>query len=216
MGTLLFIHGFGTSPKIWKLQVQEFSKDHRVITSPVEIKEEREIFIIGWSMGAFEAVKFYFEHRERVKALILVSATPKFLKSKSYPHGLSPALLRNLERKLKANFKSGLEYFYGLMFNGGELHPLIHELPTPDREEIFEQLERLKVEDMRSSLSKIEVPVLLLHGDKDQICLLEASKYMHERIPYSQLQIFQGVGHVPFLEETEKFNFYVRSFISAG
>jgi pimeloyl-ACP methyl ester carboxylesterase len=87
-------------------------------------------------------------------------------------------------------------------------------LPVLDKETAFQQLERLRIDDMRGNLSQIQVPVLLIHGDKDQICLPEASKYMHEKIPGSDLQIFQGAGHVPFLEDADEFNLRVRNFIN--
>lgn len=62
-------------------------------------------------------------------------------------------------------------------------------------------------------LSRIKKPVLITHGDKDQIISLEMAKYNASKIPHSQISLYPEVGHSPFWENSEKFNSEIRSFM---
>ncbi len=64
-------------------------------------------------------------------------------------------------------------------------------------------------------LSRIKNPVLITHGDKDQIISLEMAKYNASKIPHSQFSLYSEVGHSPFWENSEKFNSEIRSFVSS-
>ena len=214
MANLLFIHGFATDPLIWGLQIKEFSKKHRIYTDTSQINKLNQLIIVGWSMGGLQAFKLLREKKDKIKALVLVSAFPKFLKSEDYPYGLHPSHLKNLERKLRGDFEIGLRFFYSLLFNGKKVHPLIASLPTLQKEKIFSDLRRLEQEDEREFLSEIRIPTLIVQGEKDQIVLSETSDYLHEKIEKSERQIFPGVGHVPFLEVPDKFNASINDFIA--
>jgi pimeloyl-[acyl-carrier protein] methyl ester esterase len=210
MRTILFIHGFAADPVIWKPQIKEFSRDHNVSIDPENTQSR---IIIGWSLGGFKAIDLCLKRNNSIKALVLVSSFAKFLKCDDYPHGLPAVLLWNLERKLKANIASGLRFFYSLMFNGKEPHPIIKNLPVPDNKRVFEEINMLKIEDKRELLPKIKVPVLIIHGEKDQISPIAAARYLNENISGSELVILPEAGHAPFLEEAEIFNSIVRKFI---
>ena len=64
----------------------------------------------------------------------------------------------------------------------------------------------LRDTDLRKDLSKIKVPVLIMHGRKDKICTFDLAEQMKAAIPGSQLVPFENSGHSLFLEEPEKFN----------
>lgn len=193
MKSLLFLPGFATNTHVWDLQIKEFSN----FPNPD--------IVVGWSLGGIDAIKLYFEHPDKVKGLVLVSSFAKFLKSDDYQYGLNPVLMKNLERKLKANFQAGLEFFYDLVDNGKGLVKG-QESRGKSQDEIMHELERLKQEDVRTLLLKINVPVLLIHGDRDQISPVEQSIFMKEQIPNAELKIFEGIGHAPFLEDPKRFN----------
>ena len=93
VNSIKFFPGFATTNAIW---------DGLALKTNVDS-------VIGWSMGCFDAV------REKTDKLVLVSGTPKFIKDETFPHGLSKALFRNLERKIQADLDSGLRFFYDLV-----------------------------------------------------------------------------------------------------
>ncbi len=66
--------------------------------------------------------------------------------------------------------------------------------------------------DMYASLKSIKVPVLILHGNADNIPL-QADEKLKASIPGSRMVIFEQSGHFPFIEENEKFVKTVSGFI---
>jgi pimeloyl-ACP methyl ester carboxylesterase len=50
----------------------------------------------------------------------------------------------------------------------------------------------------------IRKPTLILHGTEDELVPVGNGHLLHERIPGSRLQIFEGVGHMPMLEVPQK------------
>ena len=215
MQTLLFIHGFATGPAVWQKQIQAFSKVYNIITEPDQIDCFDSLFVVGWSLGGWKAIEIGTQHPQKVKGLVLVSAFAKYLKSDDYPYGTSAALLRKLERKFIANYKTGLHYFYDLVFRTKQLHYLIDALPSPATDEIKRWFEKLKNEDKRETLAKLNLPVLLIHGDQDRISPVGNSKFMQARIPQAKLCILNGVGHAPMFEASAIFNSHLRKFIES-
>ena len=213
MSTLLFIHGFATGPSIWQAQIDEFSKEFKVVTDVEQIERESDVFVVGWSMGGWKALDVLQEQHLKIKALILVSAFAKYVKSDDYSCGTPLALLRKLEKKFMTDYKEGIGYFYDLMFKDKKMHSLIDQLPVPEKKDIEKWFDKLRNEDKREFLSKINVPVLIVQGDQDQIVSPDAAAYMKEKIKNCELYIFPGVGHAPFIEEEERFSAILKEFI---
>lgn len=69
--------------------------------------------------------------------------------------------------------------------------------------------------DLRDVLPRIDVPTLLLYGDKDVRSPLNVAEEMHARIPRSRLVVIPGVGHMSDMEAAERFNAEVRSFLKS-
>jgi pimeloyl-ACP methyl ester carboxylesterase len=69
--------------------------------------------------------------------------------------------------------------------------------------------------DLRDVLPRIDVPTLLLYGDKDVRSPLTVAKEMHASIPGSRLVVIPGAGHMIDMEAAERFNAEVRSFVKS-
>jgi pimeloyl-ACP methyl ester carboxylesterase len=67
--------------------------------------------------------------------------------------------------------------------------------------------------DVRDVLPRIDVPTLLLYGDKDVRSPLNVAEEMHASIPGSKLVVIPGVGHMSDMEAAERFNAEVLSFL---
>ena len=69
--------------------------------------------------------------------------------------------------------------------------------------------------DVRDALPSIDVPTLLLHGDADERSSLAVADDLHRGIGTSRLVVLPGLGHECYLEEPDRFNVEVRSFLRA-
>ncbi|MGI2327591.1 alpha/beta fold hydrolase [Planococcus sp. YIM B11945] len=68
--------------------------------------------------------------------------------------------------------------------------------------------------DLDNDLHKIAVPTLVTVGRHDWITPVECSELIAEKIPNSQLVIFENSGHSPQQEENEAYLQLVREFLS--
>lgn len=67
--------------------------------------------------------------------------------------------------------------------------------------------------DLRNVLGRIDVPTLLLSGDKDVRAPLSIAEDLHAAISTSELVVMQGIGHLSSVEASERFNTEVRAFL---
>lgn len=202
----MFLHGFATTPEIWpdsgpKLSFEDIDREAKRLNGTLE----EEIVMIGWSMGGMIAMKIAAMAPEKIGALILVSTTPKFIKSSDFPYGISPALLRKLMKKIKTE---GISAFHALVFKNGTNAGLARLTPEQAERELVE----LAKVDLRNLLPGIKIPTLIIHGDRDEICLPAAAKYMNEKIAGSELVMLKGVGHAPMVEVPELFNSIINKY----
>jgi pimeloyl-ACP methyl ester carboxylesterase len=67
--------------------------------------------------------------------------------------------------------------------------------------------------DLRGVLPRIQVPTLLLYGDRDVRSPVTVGEDLHAQIPASKLVIIPGVGHLCNVEAADRFNSEVRGFL---
>jgi pimeloyl-ACP methyl ester carboxylesterase len=67
--------------------------------------------------------------------------------------------------------------------------------------------------DLRDLLNSVDVPTLLLYGDRDVRAPLHVAHAMHAAIPRSTLVVMPGVGHASPVEAPDLFNREVRDFL---
>jgi non-heme chloroperoxidase len=213
MSALLFIHGFATPSQVWQSQIQEFSRDFEVIADPSEIDRYQEVFLVGWSMGGWRALDLWQENQKRIKGIVLVSAFAKYVQSDDYPCGTPLALLQKLEKRFLSDYRTGITYFYDLIFKDKNQHYLIEKLPVPDKIKLKWWFYKLRDVDKRDVLPQINVPVLIIQGDSDKIVSPASAMYLKEKIKNSEVHTLPNVGHAPFFEEKEKFNLILKEFL---
>jgi len=71
--------------------------------------------------------------------------------------------------------------------------------------ELKEILARVVNEPLRDELIKINVPTVIVWGDRDKILSLKEAKMLRDGISNSVLRIVWGAGHWPHLEKFEQF-----------
>lgn len=162
--------------------------------------------LVGWSLGAQVALEALPLVGERVAGLALLAATPCFAARAGWDHGLPPASVRALSARVRHRPEVALRRFFDGMFAP-------EELPDGERaalaaavlaaplslEAALAELEDLLVADQRPRLDAIRLPTLLVHGERDPICLPAASAFLAERVRAARRWLLPGVGHAPQL-----------------
>jgi len=208
---LVYLHGFATNPQVWHNQKVDYAPEINFENMDAESQKladqlNRGSILVGWSMGGMLALKMAAIAEGNIRALVLVSTTPKFIKSPDFPYGLPLALLRRLEKRVRIE---GTAAFHNLVFKNRRSIGLAHL----SWEEVGKEFNQLAQIDLRGLLSKVSIPTLIIHGDRDEICLPSAAEYMKENISGSELVMLPGVGHAPMVEVPELFNSQLDRFI---
>lgn len=173
------------------------------------------VTLVGWSLGSLIALAAYPAVRERLASLILVSGTSKYCSSIDYPYGLPAKEPRSLTLLLRRNPQKAMDGFHRRMFAEEEqsergfeefAKELLPGLPSPSETVLIPALQTLEATDMRRVLSSITEPVFLIHGDRDVICPVSASRFMAEQIPGAQCTILAGAGHAPMYSRPHALN----------
>jgi len=207
----------GSMPGPYNLKT--FAMDLRDLMEDLAL---RDVTAIGWSMGVSAVLKMFEYAAPILDSLVFISGTPSLVARTDYQHGLPRAEVSSLLRSIKKEYVPGMAGFYKLMFQGDDAHhPRREEIQAlaadsaraPRQEVACEALQSMQQEDLRPCLEKIHVPVLLVHGGLDRICLPEASRYMAEHIPDASVCVLDATGHVPFLTAAEHVHREVKNFI---
>ena len=68
--------------------------------------------------------------------------------------------------------------------------------------------------DASDRLDDLSVPTLVLHGTEDRVLPVENADLLAELLPHAEVDLFEGGPHLFFVEERERVNDRVRSFLS--
>jgi len=67
--------------------------------------------------------------------------------------------------------------------------------------------------DFTPDLARMKKPALVTYGDADAIMLPAMAKTIADAVPDSRVSEYAGVGHLPFVEEPDRFNAELSAFV---
>jgi pimeloyl-ACP methyl ester esterase len=181
--------------------------------------------LLGWSLGAQVVLAAVPRLRERLSDIVLVGGTPRFTLTDGYDHGLPPSELRGMGLGVRRDFKKTMGGFFRQMFAPGELsreqenfiaREIVMAGRLPDPAVALATLEILETTDLREALPAVDLPIFLIHGVADSICLPGASRFMARHLPLARLVELEGVGHAPFMSRPDEFNRILYDFLGVN
>lgn len=181
---------------------------------------------IGHSTGGGEVAHYIARHgQENVKKAVLVSAVPPLMvKTENNPEGLPKEVFDDLQNQVltnRAQFFRDLPSgpFYG--FNRPDAKPSEGIIAnwwrqgmTGSAKAHYDGIVAFSQTDFTEDLKKITIPVLVLHGDDDQIVPYKTSGVKSaELLQNSQLKIYPGFSHGMLTVNHEVINADLLAFI---
>lgn len=178
---------------------------------------------IGWSLGGFIALAAAQHTPQAVTKLVLVSATPKYVRSADWPHAMLPSVFAQFAQDVETDYAATFTRFLSLQSAAGEDRNMLRKL----RDELFLYgepakgalrggLQLLRDEDRRAVLPEINIPTLVIHGERDRLVPVGAAQYVADRLPDARLEIIPGAGHAPFLSHPAVFMKKLEAFLQYG
>lgn len=185
----------------------------------------REVHILGQSWGGMMALWYALDyHPQGVKSYILSSTLPSAKLWESEQH----RRISYMEQKHQDAFSKALStgcyddpaYLEALdLFMNRHCNPIMKELPEcmtrkkqsgkesylvgwgPNE---FTPTGTLSGFEMTSRLHEIQTPCLITSGQRD-LCSPYIAKTMYDRLPHARWELFAYSGHMPFVEEHDKY-----------
>ena len=77
-------------------------------------------------------------------------------------------------------------------------------------------LDWLRDTDLRERVEALSCPLLLIHGERDPLMPLPASRWLADRLPQARLEVFADAAHAPFLNDPGRFAHLVGDFLHAS
>lgn len=240
---ILFIHGFPLTRKLWQPQVEGLANTMRILAPDLrghgdsqaipgpysmdlladdlnafldELEINRPVIVCGLSMGGYVAFAFFRKYKARMAGLILTAtrASPdtaeakagrdqstNLIKEMGAPAIVERMLPKLLSPKAYENNPAVVTRARSIMENVSPEGLLGDLAGLRDRP------------DSTPTLGTIRIPTLILAGGEDQIIPLEEVRAMQAGIHGARLVVIPEAGHLPNLENPERFNWAIREFV---
>lgn len=223
MKKLVFLHGWGTHPVIWEPLQAYFpeAKAHplpgyagnapvftlKQMAESIASQIEDDTILAGWSLGGLVAAEIALLRPRKLSGLVLIAATPCFVKRPDWPHGVAAEVFDQFAFSLAEDYAGTIRRFLSLQAQGSSA---MREVLADLRRKLLDQarpasgvleagLKILQSTDLRAQLPRLELPLTLIHGSGDKLAPVAASRWMAETLPGAKLHEIEGAGHAPFL-----------------
>jgi pimeloyl-[acyl-carrier protein] methyl ester esterase len=165
---------------------------------------------LGWSMGGLLALNLALKKPEQMESLVMLCATPCFVKHEHWPHGTDEKVLIQFAENLQQDIKQTIQTFLALEVMGVDdersqlrvLKQKVFERPLPSKQALTDGLTLLKQVDLTSQLKNLAVPSLWVSGRRDRLVLPQAVEQAATKAG-GQYHMLRGSGHAPFIRQAD-------------
>ena len=164
--------------------------------------------MVGHSTGGGEVTRYIGRHGSgRVKGAVLVSAVPPLMvKTEGNPNGVPMEVFDGLRAACAANraqlykdFAAGP--FYGFNRPGAKVSPGTIDTfwmqgMMGGHRNLYDCIAAFSATDFTEDLKRIDVPVLVIHGDDDQVVPIDITgRRSVKLVPNGTLKVYPGAPH---------------------
>ena len=217
--------GHGRSTQTWDCNdMDTYADDLAMLMETLGLKDA---VMVGHSTGGGEVTRYLGRHgTKRVQKAVLIGAVPPLmLKTARNPGGLPIEVFDGIRAGVVADrsqtYKDLTIPFYGYNREGAKISEGVRERfwlqgmlggvkPQYDCIKAFSET------DFNDDLEKIDVPVLIQHGDDDQIVPIGASAHLSAQVVRkSSLKVYKGLPHGMCTTHADQINADLLAFITA-
>ena len=190
------------------------------------------VTLVGHSLGGGIAMQFFYLFPERVDRLVLVSSggmgreVNLLLRSATLPGAAqvlavlaSAPVLSPVEALGRAAWKVGWRPGADL----GAVWEGFRSLGDRESRRAFLATTRAVIDFGGQTISAhdhldgaLPIPTLIVWGSKDRMIPVSHAITVERALPDCRVEVFEGAGHFPHLEDPDRFARVVREFIAAG
>ena len=245
---LVLIHGWGMHGGVWQPIIKQLARPfclHIVdlpgmgYSQPIEpshlhalAEKVLEVMpanadVCGWSLGGLVAMRIALLQPDRVRRLVLVSSSPRFVngpEATDWQDGIAAENFTQFAAQVSQDYQGTLKRFFSLQCQGAsdarsitrQLRTSFAERPTPTSATLQKALKILLDTDLRDEIVGLRRPVLLIHGDRDALAPVQAAHWLAQHLPFGRLRVIAGAAHAPFLSHADQFIAALVEFLEPG
>ncbi|MGK3966853.1 alpha/beta fold hydrolase [Sorangium sp. So ce118] len=181
------------------------------LAAVLEQLDLREVTLVGHSMSGGEIARYLSRHGDRriARAVFLAPTTPMLLKAPDNPDGLDRLLVEQVRAAIRADYPGWLADNAAPFFlpdTSPATMDWVRQLMLQCSMKALIDCNRASVEaDFRDELRRIEVPTLVIHGDRDASAPLALTgEKTAALVPGSRLIVYEGAPHGLFVTHRER------------
>ncbi|MCX6351861.1 MAG: alpha/beta fold hydrolase [Bacteroidetes bacterium] len=240
---IVFIHGFPFNCKMWDGQLDYFRDYYRCIAYDIrgfgKSKTEHYYFSIdlfvedlkelldelslpkvtlcGLSMGGYIALRFIEKYPQYITRLVLCNT-----KAEADNNDGKAGRANSVQKILKEGKAAFVDGFIHAIFtdnsikeNNPSVDAIKNMMMAADEKAICHTLIALAARtDTTNVLSTIQIPTLIITGEKDIIAPPKIVEEMHSKVSKSEIKIIPNAAHMSNLENPEIFNQTILNFLT--
>jgi len=177
---------------------------------------------LGWSLGGLVALHAAQSRPASVRGLIMLAASPRFVRAPDWPEGMDPQVFIGFANELARDYQATIDRFLMLEAQGSNhvreelrlLRAQVFAVCQPSPQRLCDGLALLQESDLRAGLSQLGMPSLWIAGRRDRLVFPQAMQAAAAMAPGSHfLQIERG-GHAPFLSHADEVAQAVAEFMA--
>ena len=161
---------------------------------------------IGWSLGGIVAPHAALEHADKVRGIVEIAASPRFVLAPDWPHGVAADVFAQFGAGLQRDYRGTIERFLALEALGSdhaqaelrELRAHVFERGEPSMAALQDGLRVLDSTDLRARLPQLGMPSLWLAGRRDRLVPAAAMRWAAAQSPQGRFVEYSS-GHAPFI-----------------
>ncbi len=178
----------------------------------------------GWSLGGMVAQALLAQRPDRFRTLTLISSTTCFGRCEDWSHAMDVTVLKTFAEQLSEDYRAVLQRFLALQMLNSEqaaqglrtLRERVYARGEPDPNGLMTGLNILRDFDMRETFAEIDIPVLLIGGERDTLVPYQALQSMQQINSDARLVLYPGTGHAPFIPHPQAVVEQIKVFCHAG
>jgi len=214
---IIFIHGSGGNSHVWKdqlmlkvdyniytLDLPSHSKSDEflehslelyvnVLRRFIEFFDLKDVILGGHSLGGAVIQSYYFNYPDDVTALILIGTGGRL------------RVLPDTLEIVKNNFPKFIEHM-----NDDLKNEYLKTAPNV----CYDDLMICDGFDILDKTDSINIPCLILVGEKDIMTPVKYSEFFHKKIKNSELVIIDNAGHMVMIEKPKELNEAIETYIN--
>jgi pimeloyl-[acyl-carrier protein] methyl ester esterase len=176
----------------------------------------------AWSLGGLFALHAALRSPARLPALVMLCASPRFVRGEDWRYGVSPEIFQDFAHGLRSDYRGTLDRFVALEAFGADhareavraLRQQLFARGEPPAQVLARGLELLETVDLREGLAQLGVPSLWIAGRRDRLVDPRAMREAATRAPDAQFVQIEHGGHAPFLTHAGEVAGAIEAFLA--